>query len=686
MTFENIDQLQGYFKQLQRYVERLHELSRRESFPEAEAHNHKAEMVLRELWCRLRQGPVRTLVLGVSSAGKSTLINAMAGQIVVPEGKQTTSPLPVWVCLDDTPPDKPRIWILNRDDIRLHSIGRYDYLREYCYTSTEAGAGTGQEKYEDTKAAVVDVHSPTLSTAGVTLIDTPGIGVSKGDNARVREVLAEGCEMLIILFMDLHQQEVKEYFADLLVEEDAPLKSLLDRDRVFLVLNAIDEKHADDIAKSDTREHIKEAFNEWDAEGRLFAFNAWDARISACGIYDYRDLLPEGYSEEEWNHAKGSEAVETERAKTAMPQDQLDALCDAMGMAVMDLCCSEDAVAELLDPIQTRLEDAIRLLEQPYLDRITQIQSREYPIPAELAEKKKLLEQKREKQQGHIREHLEILSGNPEKSEETWGCHVWADRTIIYEKVHNYQLMADTRDEADASLVKLIEDPDGLLLWRDQIRSRTWSVQTTLLKLLKSPNDNPELEYWWNLVKQMQQYLETRTDDTGRELVPRKAQYAFRMQAQQMLEQAIEAGEKVGGSSGIQAFTEEETGKIARFFREKRGKVMEGGLLKGVRLFMVYPNAATDILNPRLERLVHDCARLWFGAFREELWSRMPALREQYMTLLLDANWALSERLAEVQQEISEVQEAARQRDLEQVLRELAQLRLRDMDMDNGES
>lgn len=685
MTFENIDQLQGYFAQLQRYVGRLHGISRTESFPEAAEFQRRAEGLLRDLWFRLRQGPVRALVLGVSSAGKSTLINAMAGQIVVPEGKQTTSPLPVWVCLDDAPPDKPRIWILNRDDIRLHSIGRYDYLREYCYTSTEAGAGTGQEKYEDKKAAVVDVNSPTLATAGVTLIDTPGIGVSKGDNARVREVLAEGCEMLIILFMDLHQQEVKAYFTDLLADEDAPLKTLLDRGRVFLVLNATDEKHADEYAIMDTRAHIRDAFDGWDGEDRLFAFNAWDARISACGIYDYRDLLPEGYSEEEWNHAKGSEAVEVERAATAVPQEGLEALCDALGMAVMDLCCCEDAAAELLDPIQSWLEEAIRLLEQPYLDRIAQIQSGEYPVPPELAAKKELLEKKREKLQDHIRKSLEILSGNAEKSEEVWPSHVWASHAKNNEAARNYRLMADTRDEADAAMVKLIEDPEGLLLWREQIRTRTRSVQTALLEQLKDPATNPELKYWQELVAQMVDYLETRTDDTGRQIVPGEERHAFLIEAQRILEQAAGAGEEAGGSSGLQAFTEEEAGKIARFFREKRGKVMEGGFWKGARLFFLYVNAATEILTPRVERLVDDCARLWFGAFREELWSRMPALREQYMGLLRDANRALSDRLAEIQQEIGKAQEEARQRDLEQVLRELARLRLRDMDLDSGE-
>ena len=60
----------------------------------AKQHNdEKAIAALLRVKHRLHQGPVRALVLGASSAGKSTLINALAGDIVTPEGEHTTSPI-----------------------------------------------------------------------------------------------------------------------------------------------------------------------------------------------------------------------------------------------------------------------------------------------------------------------------------------------------------------------------------------------------------------------------------------------------------------------------------------------------------------------------------------------------------------------------------------------------------------
>lgn len=678
MKFQNIDSLQRHFEALLGYAEHLYAVAQ-------DQNDAKAAELIREQWFRLKQGPVRTLVLGVSSAGKSTLINAMAGQIVVPEGKQTTSPIPVWVYRDDTPPEKPRIRLLKKDGIKLENCGRFNYLTDYCYTAAEAGKGTGQEKYRDLKAAVVDVNSDALAAAGVTLVDTPGIGVSKGDNARVREVLADGCEMLIIVFMDLQQQEVKEYFADLLVEEDAPLKTLLDQGRVFLVMNATDEKHSDAYAVMDARAHIRDAFNGWDGEDRLFVFNALYARICACGVYAYQDLLPNGHSDEEMRHAEETEHKEKEKAAEAQPQEGLFSLCDALGMAVRDLCASEQEADKLLQPIYQGLEEAVRLLEQPWLDRINGIEAMDPSVPPELEEQRNRLQNRVDGMNEHIREYNGLLSGGISMSQSHWPEDAMASGFLSGEHFFNYQLMGDSRDEADETMVKLIQNPDGLDCWNSLLRAKMTDVRQTLLRLLTDRTMNPELAFWQETRHRLIQYAASRTDGDDSKVIPVEQVDEFETRMRYALEQALEAGKQALWDSESFTLTQEEREKIKTYFREKRKKIEEGSLLNGWRLFWLYPDVAAEILTPLLDRLVREGTGIFLAGFRGKLWSFMPMLRQQYIAMLTEAELKLGVLLASVREKIQQEKASIRAAELEQVYRELAARKLRNPELTGKE-
>lgn len=678
MPFQDIDSLQRHFEALMDYAAHLYAVARAQN-------DETAAALIRDQWFRLRQGPVRTLVLGVSSAGKSTLINAMAGQIVVPEGKQTTSPIPVWVYRDDTPPDKPRIRILKKQDIEPLNCGRFSYLTDYCYTAAEAGRGTGQEKYRDLKAAVVDVNSPALATAGVTLIDTPGIGVSYGDDARVQEVLADGCEMLVILFMDLHQQEVKDYFAALLAVEHAPLRDLLDRGRVFLVLNATDEKHADPYAVLDTREHIRDAFDGWDGDDRLFVFNALDARIAACGTYAYQDLLPKGYSEEEMAHAAATEQLERERAAFAQPQEGLDTLCEALGMAVQDLCASEADVEKLLHPILQGLEEAAGRLEQPWLDRIDRIRNADYAAPGEIEQRRRRLQNRVNGLQEHMEEFSIILSGSVAKSRSRWPEDTVAAGLLAGNQICNYQLMGSSRDEADETMVELIQRSDGLTRWIDLLNVKLTDLRHKLYVMLTDRDHNPELVFWWETFHRMKHYAESRTDGDNNAVIPAEQVDAFRTRMEYALKQASEAGKQDMEGRGVFSVSADEQSKICQYFLEKRKKIEEGSLLNGWRLFWLYPDVATEILNPLLDRVVREGTEAFLSGFRGKLWSFMPMLRQQYTAMLTDASLKLGVLLAKTKEEICQARDSARTADLEQAHRELAALGLRNPELTGKE-
>ena len=248
---------------------------------------------LRRVWERLQQGPIRAMVVGVSSAGKSTMLNALAGNIIVPEGSHTTSPVPVWIYSDGEAQFSPDVRIFKTKgentlpSARNNNIGIYPFITDYCYTPIEAARGTAKDKYKDVTAASVNVNVETrrIYQSGVTFVDTPGIGVAIGDNIRVDDVISGGCEFALVVFRNM-TQETRDFLRSQFVEKNAPLGHILKNGRVFAVHNYT---HAGTDA--DARTHMESIFGRQLKDG-LFMINALYARQGNADFYDYKGLLP----------------------------------------------------------------------------------------------------------------------------------------------------------------------------------------------------------------------------------------------------------------------------------------------------------------------------------------------------------------------------------------------------------
>lgn len=323
---------------------------------------HEIGEGLRDIWFRLKQGPIRVLVTGCSSAGKSTLINALAKEIVVPEGKHTTSPIPVLI-ESRRADDCAHVEILRADSPHLpqhNSYGLYRFLTDFCYTQKESGQGVSERSYDHIISAQIRVGSSLLADAGVTLIDTPGIGMTASDDARVKKILDGGCEILIALFRDadIQQQHIKDFFCQLFVNDDAPLRSLLDSGRVFMVSNSGRSASMNELIGG---HHLSADFGM--DSSHLTVLNVRHARISSCGIYRYTNYLPETYSEEDWKYAEESTKEEKKSRPHPKAQNQLEAFCKCIRSAAENFCADTDAVAALMEPIQGKLTEAKNALE-----------------------------------------------------------------------------------------------------------------------------------------------------------------------------------------------------------------------------------------------------------------------------------------------------------------------------------
>lgn len=663
MEIHNVQELKAYFSKQRKYVEKLREIAQKQG-------NKEADAQLRDVWLRLKQGPIRALVLGVSSAGKSTLINALVGKIIVPEGKHTTSPIPVWTYCEEGADSFPDVQILKEKDGRFQAgnIARYGHIMDYCYTPAQAGQGTGQARFKKVVAATVNVESGLVGDAGITLVDTPGIGVSQGDNDRVKEILKDSCELLIIVFMNLQQDDVKAYFRALLVEENAPLRSLLENNRVFMVLNNI---HAATLlAKQDALKHIQDAFDGWGCEERLFTMNVNDARLKTCGVYPYLDLLPKEYLPDDRTWAIETMKKEKERIQVAKEQKEMEALQAALLDEVESIFEMPEEVEEILHPIQSKIDNAVALLKKPLEDRRKQIENTLYPVPPELEQKATMLQKRYDALMQYQSEIHKHLASGLDYSRKQFPLNELANKLLSDKKMQAYHLLANTQTEADSYLVRELPKPNGVETVAIKVMRRFTERSSILEKLVGMEENNPEIQYWADVFTKMQGMLSQ--GDLDRPLISREKSEALQQATLRALANARRAGQRALSQSTCFQLTQTEYESLKEYLKDKQEKLNKGGLVTSWNKFWLYPNVSVDKLKPLLEGVVRSGVVVYMSAFRDSLWQHhMEELFNEYKSLLRRAIAILNSLKANAEEDIRKHGENAKAAELEKVDAEL---------------
>lgn len=651
MEISNMQDLHFVFDKYREMVEYLQQEAK-------ERNNTQAKEILDAVWLRLHQGPVRTLVLGVSSAGKSTLINALARNIVVPEGKRTTSPIPVWVYSRNG--DKvPRIRILKNteDGCQEHKCKRYEYLRDYCYTSKQAGQGTDHGKYKDLVAATVNVDTPALTDSGVTLIDTPGIGVSDGDNARVNEILRQGCEALIITFRTLQEEEVKQYFRELLVGEDAPLRNLIEEDRVLLVLNCDPKTQC--ISPIITRKHVEATFNGWDCGDRLFKLIAWDARICTCGLYEYVEFLPDDACEEDSEQAEAAQKKEIERDKLAKPQKDLERLEQALQEVAEDICNNSNAVNRILSPIKENLIRAAELLKEDLAQKREEIQKTEFAAPEEMEIRYKDL---CDKVDYIIALEIEIKSTlQPTFSD--------ADKILWSIPLEPELLLVDKNESADRYFKENLAKDNGPGMLANLIESRLYVRKDRLYEQLEDPSQNKELTYWIAKYCDISDKLETinsgMDSDSSETLDWKLTDSAARVR--QIPENAKKYGRVELNLYDCFAITSNEKHDLIQYLIKKQPILTNDTILNALRRVMLWSNFCRERLNLILGKAVEEGRKKYIYAYRQAIISESKKVYPDVRAVLLEICVSAGLQKKKLGEEIREYKNSLKQAELDKI-------------------
>lgn len=342
---------------------------------------------LRLMIPRLRQGLVRTAVIGATSSGKSTLINGLLEQIVVPENPNVSSPIPVWIGYADC---DPVFTVYRSGDDGSTEAAEYPgevFLKEYCYNITSV-YNRDTDRFQNVRYGSVSLRGDVLR-GGAVLIDTLGISASSLDTAKTDAVLEEGVDL--VLFISSNGSGNNEYTREEIdflrtnvmglnpdkrqVYHPVPPENILfihnDTGMSGRPLRQAMEANLDKVLEGFPQDVVNRV-----KENNIFYIQALMGRYLSCGAYPYVQNAPAGCLEQELEGLEERECWELE-AMSVLDRGELaeksgmEALRRGFAAHVDRLCRGDGSAAVHRIQELRQLADHVQLAASAGLSDVT---------------------------------------------------------------------------------------------------------------------------------------------------------------------------------------------------------------------------------------------------------------------------------------------------------------------------
>ncbi|MFH0730093.1 MAG: dynamin family protein [Pseudomonadota bacterium] len=303
---------------------------------------------LTELSNRFAEGRFHLAVLGQFKRGKSTLLNALTGESILPVGVVPLTAAPTFIQFGETPKISVRYQDKRKEtEFTGASTGeRNAYLADFV---TEEG---NPENKLGIAEVQVDLPAPILA-GGVVLIDTPGIGSTYRHNTTATLNFLQQCDAaLFLISADPPITEVElEFLRE--VREKVP--------RLFFVLNKID--YLDDRELEQALSFYKRVLTEqadWDGNFPVFCVSArkgMEARATkdsrkwaASGVAQLEAFLVDFLAREKFNALKD--------ALSRRAADLVDAVLMEAGITLQALTLPKQVLEEKITLFEESLKHA----------------------------------------------------------------------------------------------------------------------------------------------------------------------------------------------------------------------------------------------------------------------------------------------------------------------------------------
>lgn len=261
----------------------------------------------------LKLGWIHIALVGQTSCGKSTVINALSEDIVVPENPMTATPIPTYIAKTVADTDTQRVTVFPEDEKKKSKeLTRKEFLTQFCYNvEDQRGDNPKRLRFKEDKFAVVHTKGE-LFDKGAVLLDTLGSGATEFDNIKTSTILKGNVDILIyivgtnmltasdIAFLQCYVLGYSPKEAEIKKMNYSVDKPIITPDKLIIFGN---DKTG--ILRGGLVESIKRVFKSDDCklsgaqiaqfcEKNVWIANALYGRLDGAGFYDYVENAPVG--------------------------------------------------------------------------------------------------------------------------------------------------------------------------------------------------------------------------------------------------------------------------------------------------------------------------------------------------------------------------------------------------------
>lgn len=261
----------------------------------------------------LKLGWIHIALVGQTSCGKSTVINALSEDIVVPENPMTATPIPTYIAKTVADTDTQRVTVFPEDEKKKSKeLTRKEFLTQFCYNvEDQRGDNPKRLRFKEDRFAVVHTKGE-LFDKGAVLLDTLGSGATEFDNIKTSTILKGNVDILIyivgtnmltasdIAFLQCYVLGYSPKEAEIKKMNYSVDKPIITPDKLIILGN---DKTG--ILRGGLVESIKRVFKSDDCklsgaqiaqfcEKNVWIANALYGRLDGAGFYDYVENAPVG--------------------------------------------------------------------------------------------------------------------------------------------------------------------------------------------------------------------------------------------------------------------------------------------------------------------------------------------------------------------------------------------------------
>ena len=222
---------------------------------------------------RLDRGSLRLTVLGGVSTGKSTLINTMIGQGVLPTGEGACTSVPIEIVHGS---NGDRATIVERGG-KSRSIPFEEFKETYCFTDKEQPKVKSRpvrpERFEGVEYVQLESES-TLCKKGIRFVDTLGVNADELSDDITSRFIAETDTILVVMGKDLLPETTCTFIREFAKAKAVP--GVSGYEHVFFVLQ--NPGTWDQYEDTGDRKQA-EASLRGQLEGLHFDENLYDSRV-----------------------------------------------------------------------------------------------------------------------------------------------------------------------------------------------------------------------------------------------------------------------------------------------------------------------------------------------------------------------------------------------------------------------